>query len=57
VERLIPEIQGRGYRIVPVGELIHRQNYTIDSHSGVQRPLPAGSDPARPKDAGEAGTP
>lgn len=57
VERLIPEIQGRGYRIVPVSELIYRRNYTIDSHSGVQRALPEPSQPpGRPEQGpGEGG--
>lgn len=55
IERLIPEIQRRGYRIVPVSEIIYKRNYTIDSHSGVQRALP---EPARPRtDGPEPGNP
>ncbi|HEY8531418.1 MAG TPA: polysaccharide deacetylase family protein [Limnochorda sp.] len=53
VERLIPEIQRRGYRIVPVGELIYRRNYTVDSHSGVQRPLPEPPGRSQPAPGGE----
>lgn len=37
VERLIPMLQAEGYRIVPISELIYKENYVIESHSGVQR--------------------
>jgi hypothetical protein len=30
-------LQNRGYTFVPIGELIYKQNYTID-HAGKQRP-------------------
>lgn len=35
---LIPELKARGYEIVPVGELIYRDDYVIEPHSGVQKP-------------------
>lgn len=34
---LIPEILARGYRIVPVGELIYTEDYVVDPNTGVQR--------------------
>lgn len=37
VEQLIPLLQSEGYRIVPISELIYKENYVIESHSGVQR--------------------
>ena len=37
VERLISTLQSQGYRIVPISELIYKENYVIESHSGVQR--------------------
>lgn len=47
IERLIPLLQGEGYRIVPISELIHKENYRIESHSGVQRRLGAPEDVQR----------
>lgn len=38
IEILIPEIQARGYEIVPVGELIYHEDFTIDPNTGTQRP-------------------
>jgi len=38
IEILIPEIQARGFAIVPVGELIYRDNFVIDPNTGTQRP-------------------
>lgn len=35
LEKLIPELQRKGYVCVPVSELIYKQNYTID-HTGRQ---------------------
>ena len=35
--RIIPDLQQQGYSIVPVGELIYKDNYYID-HAGVQHP-------------------
>ncbi len=37
LERIIPELQKRGYRIVPLSELVYQDNYFIESHSGIQR--------------------
>lgn len=39
VARFIPILQQKGYRIVPISQLIYRDNYYIESHSGVQRPV------------------
>lgn len=41
--KILEKLIADGYKIVPVGELIYRENYTID-HRGKQ--LPAGSEPA-----------
>lgn len=42
---LLPRLKAAGYEIVPISELIYRDGYTIESHSGVQRltrpPAPA----------------
>ncbi|NLK08259.1 MAG: polysaccharide deacetylase family protein [Firmicutes bacterium] len=35
--QLLPELKRRGYEIVPISELIYRDNYMIESHSGTQR--------------------
>lgn len=37
VEILLPELAARGYEVVPVGELIYRDNYRIDPNTGIQR--------------------
>ncbi|HHW11008.1 MAG TPA: polysaccharide deacetylase family protein [Firmicutes bacterium] len=42
VARLLPALIAKGYSIVPVGELVYKENYLIEKHSGVQRPLPPG---------------
>lgn len=39
VARLLPTLRSRGFRIVPVGELIYKENYYVESHSGLQRHL------------------
>jgi polysaccharide deacetylase family sporulation protein PdaB len=36
LDRIIPELQKRGYQIVPLSELVYQDNYYIESHSGVQ---------------------
>ena len=36
VERLIPQILAQGYDIVPVGQLIYRDNFTINEVTGAQ---------------------
>ncbi len=36
---LLPSLKAQGYRIVPISELIYRENYFIDAN-GVQRQLP-----------------
>lgn len=38
IEILLPEIQARGYEIVPIGELIYHEDFTIDPNTGTQRP-------------------
>lgn len=43
VRELLPRLKAAGYEVVPISQLIYRENYVIESHSGVQRPL---SDPA-----------
>lgn len=35
LRRILPELIAQGYEIVPVGELIYRENYYID-HNGIQ---------------------
>lgn len=42
VDRLIPLLKARGFRIVPVSQLIYHSFYVIEPHSGLQRrrPLP-----------------
>lgn len=35
--KILSELQSRGYEIVPVSQLIYRENYTID-HTGRQKP-------------------
>lgn len=37
VDQLVPALKARGYRIVPVSELIYHSDYVIEPHSGVQR--------------------
>ncbi|NMB45908.1 MAG: polysaccharide deacetylase family protein [Firmicutes bacterium] len=39
VARFLPELKQRGFEIVPISELIYRDNYYIERHSGTQRPL------------------
>lgn len=38
--QIIQELHSRGYEIVPISELIYKDNYYIESHSGRQRPYP-----------------
>lgn len=40
VRTLLPRLKAAGYEIVPISQLIYRENYVIESHSGVQRPVP-----------------
>lgn len=42
VRILLPRLKAAGYEIVPISELIYRDNYLIESHSGVQKRLPEG---------------
>ncbi len=37
---LIPKLLADDYKIVPLSELVYKDNYYIESHSGLQRPLP-----------------
>lgn len=39
IDRLIPSLQQKGFKIVPISELIYKDNYYIESHSGVQKPV------------------
>lgn len=48
---IIEKLQAEGYQIVPVSELIYKDHYYIESHSGRQRPKPG----PRPATAGEPG--
>ncbi|HHY10484.1 MAG TPA: polysaccharide deacetylase family protein [Firmicutes bacterium] len=41
IKRLIPDLQARGYEIVPVSELIYKEDYYID-HTGMQHPKKGG---------------
>lgn len=37
LRRIIPQLQKKGLKIVPLSELIYKDNYYIESHSGLQR--------------------
>ena len=37
IDTLIPRLKERGFEVVPISELIYREDYLIESHSGVQR--------------------
>ncbi|MCK9222326.1 MAG: polysaccharide deacetylase family protein [Limnochordia bacterium] len=37
IKRLIPDLLGKGYQFVSVSELIYKDNYIIEPHSGLQR--------------------
>ncbi len=39
VDRFLPMLQQKGYKIIPISQLIYRDNYFIESHSGLQRPV------------------
>lgn len=39
LKELIPALLEEGYDIVPLSQLVWEKDYTIDSHSGIQRPL------------------
>jgi peptidoglycan-N-acetylglucosamine deacetylase len=36
LEKIIPELKKRGFKIVPLSELVYDDNYYIESHSGLQ---------------------
>ncbi|NLJ86552.1 MAG: polysaccharide deacetylase family protein [Firmicutes bacterium] len=38
VAQFLPELKKRGFEIVPISELIYRDGFYIESHSGTQRP-------------------
>lgn len=38
VEVILERLQADGYQVVPVGELVYREHYIIEPHSGLQRP-------------------
>ncbi len=44
VAAILPELLRRGYQVVPVGELIYRENFYIEKHSGLQKSLPPAGD-------------
>ena len=37
LKQLIPKIKEEGYEIVPLSELIYKDNYYVESHSGLQK--------------------
>ncbi len=37
LRRIIPELKRRGYQIVPISKLIYKNNYYIESHTGIQK--------------------
>ena len=37
VAQFIPMLQKQGYRIVPISELIYKEDYYIEGHSGIQK--------------------
>ncbi|HEY8487268.1 MAG TPA: hypothetical protein VIL11_07725, partial [Limnochordales bacterium] len=45
VDRLIPALRARGLQVVPISQLIHRSDYIIEPHSGVQRRRPVPLNP------------
>lgn len=45
VDILLPRLAAQGYEVVPVSEVIYRDQFFIESHSGVQKRLP---DPTAP---------
>lgn len=51
VRLLLPRLKAAGFEIVPISQLIYREGYVIESHSGVQRPLP-GEVPGPGEDSG-----
>lgn len=48
VDQLIPVLKARGFRIVPISELIYHSHYIIEPHSGVQRRKPQPPKPPEP---------
>lgn len=40
VRVLLPKLKAAGYEVVPISELIYREDYLIESHSGVQKQVP-----------------
>lgn len=51
VRRLLPKLKAAGYEIVPISELIYQDHYMIESHSGIQKRLPAAEQ--RPEEEGQ----
>lgn len=50
VDTILRRLRDGGYQVVPVGQLVYRQNYTIEPHSGLQKPLrPAPPSPRAPE--------
>ena len=45
VRTLLPKLKAAGYEVVPISQLIYRENYIIESHSGVQKQLPGAAPP------------
>ena len=39
VARFLPELKRQGFEIVPISELIYREDYYIEGHSGTQHPV------------------
>lgn len=39
LERIIPHLLQKGYEIVPLSRLVYKENYSIEKHTGTQRPL------------------
>jgi len=50
VRELLPKLKAAGYEVVPISQLIYREDFMIESHSGVQKRLP-------PKDQRDEGVP
>lgn len=50
VNVIIPTLQKQGYQIVPISELIYKENFYVEPHSGTQRPkAPGGTPPLAPE--------
>lgn len=52
IESLIPQLRSQGYRIVPISELIYKDNYYINPNTGQQRRIRSPAPERRGEDGG-----